>query len=153
MDPFFSSVHSWHLRSIDFCLRPFAEQIIVISIWFGGIRSPSLAFLLLHLHRNCVWWLALFLFGGVTSKTWHWLPELAERVEWGRMSKESIVNRRCFSGRLLGGVDWSSTGREEAHRFLLSSFAVTGGVHGKQLFYNLVGDRLRPQCVCPSVRL
>lgn len=45
------------------------------------------------------------MFGGVTSKTWHWLPELVERVEWGRMSKESIVNRRCFSGWLLGGVD------------------------------------------------
>lgn len=71
-------------------------------------------------------------------------------IMWGRMFTELEVRRRRLSGKLLGDVGWSSMGHEEAHKSQLFPFAVTGGVHRKQLFCILIGDRLHPRCVSSS---
>lgn len=72
---------------------------------------------------------------------------------WGRVLKELMVNLRCFSGRLLDGLDWSYIGHGKAHRSLLFPFAVTGGIHEKQLCFNLTGDRLHPRCLFALVHI
>lgn len=128
-----------------FCWSPFAQQIIVISVRLGVIHSLFLAFLLLYLNKDCFRWLALFMFGGGTSQTWLWLPEPVKYV--GEDVQGVHGEPQAFQWWAAGRHGW------KFYRPLFSPFAMTGGIHGKQLFFNLIGDRLHPWCVGCSVHL
>lgn len=85
------------------------------------------------------------MFGGGTSQTWLWLLEPVKYV--GEDVQGVHGEPQAFQWWAAGRHGW------KFYRPLFSPFAMTGGIHGKQLFFNIIGDRLHPWCVGCSVHL